>query len=293
MSPAPDAPVRPVPHSRLPEGSGSDASTSKKSSSPTKVQDDLKVSDSSDPKLETQKRKSTIKYQVSASSQSPPLGSRYALRPLGHRKESTTSVQSRYSEMTMDYFESIPAKYNTYAGFFTWILLAGFVLGPSAQQAATQAGLGETYRRVVRKVPLLALSIVCSGIGMSGIFFLWFRWRKNYMWLIHKVFLPGALNGLAGTLAVSVNIWAIQGGKFTFNSTTIITLSITLGATVTCLLLTFVYQFALISIKKEHRRLVRQTKSDEGLEEAPTVKKTIADHDFSDTQDSIWNVLTG
>ncbi|KAJ1301947.1 hypothetical protein OPQ81_000786 [Rhizoctonia solani] len=294
ISQAPTVVIPPIQLSETLEGDGSGTSINEKSSGPTKTQVKPKGSDLSDVKPDNRRRKSTIKHQVPTRSESLRRRSQDIRRPSGKRRGSTASIQSRYSEMTMDYFESIPAKYNSYAGFFTWILLAGFVLGPSAQQAAAQVGLGETYQRVVTKVPLLAISIVCSGVGMLGMIALWIRWRKNYMWLIHKVFLPGTLNGLAGTLAVTVNIWAIQGGKFPFNTTTIVTLSITLGATVICLLLTFIYQIALISIKKEHRRMVRQAgaDNDEGLEDALTLRKTTGEHDFSDVQDSIWNALT-
>lgn len=73
--------------------------------------------------------------------------------------------------------------------WFTWILLAGFVMGPSAQEAASQVNFGERYKNAIAQVPLLAVSIACSGVGGLGMIWLWIRWWKNYIWLIHKIFL--------------------------------------------------------------------------------------------------------
>ncbi|KAF8596482.1 hypothetical protein BDV93DRAFT_500431 [Ceratobasidium sp. AG-I] len=194
---------------------------------------------------------------------------------------------SRYSQMTEDYFDNIPAINNTLAGWFTWVLLAGFVLGPGAQQAAQQVAGGDVYQKVVTKVPLLAISIACSGVGAAGMIGLWFRWRDNYLWLIHKIFLPGFLNGLAGTLAAAVNIWAIQGGHFYFNTETIISISITGGSTVICFALTLIYQIMLISVKKKHRA---QQNRDQEMAEGPTLKETIENHDLEEAKQSIWNI---
>ncbi|KAH7322132.1 hypothetical protein B0J17DRAFT_723638 [Rhizoctonia solani] len=282
IPPVSEAPVLPTQPSKALQGDANGTNEEEKSNNPTNGQTGPKESNLSDPKPDTERRKSTIKHQEPANPKSSHPRPQNGRRPPQKRRGSTTSVQSRYSEMTMDYFDAIPAKYNAYASFFTWILLSGFVLGPGAQTAT-----GGSSRRRAGMV-VLGTSIACSGVGVIGMLFLWFKWRKNYVWLIHKIFLPGASNGLTGTLAVSINIWA--GGGFSFNTSTIVTLSITVGATVICLLLTLIYKIALLSVKKEHMRLVREAVAED--EEANTGKKESTENDHSIVQDSIWSALT-
>ncbi|KAG9118597.1 hypothetical protein FRC07_006820 [Ceratobasidium sp. 392] len=234
------------------------------------------------PKLDGAPRRSTVKHrqETTESSGAPSVGGR---RPrLGPQRKS-----SRYSQMTIDYFEKIPGNYNVLAGYFTWILLAGFVVGPGAQQAAQQVSTNERYQKLVTSVPLLAVSIACSGVGALGMIGLWIRWRTNYLWLIHKIFFPGFLNGLAGTLAAAVNIWAIQGGHFHFNAPAIITVSITGGATVICFTLTVIYQLLLMSVKRQHRR---ETGND-GDPEDPGLVGTASEFNAEDAKTSIFSSL--
>ncbi|QRV82207.1 hypothetical protein RhiJN_10222 [Ceratobasidium sp. AG-Ba] len=203
------------------------------------------LSDSGDtPKVNETQRGPLIKHQDSLPDAMP------SLRPkLGHQRRRS----SRYSQMTMDYFGKIPASYNALASLFTWILLAGFVVGPSAQQAAQKAGAGEIYEKVVTKVPM-----------------------------------PGFLNGLAGTLAAAVNIWAIQGGEFHFNPPAIITISVTGGSTVICLGLTIVYQVLVISVKRQHQ----QEMGDEAYLETPDLLTTVTEFDHSEAKKSIFASLS-
>jgi hypothetical protein len=95
------------------------------------------------------------------------------------------------------------------------------------------------------------------------------------------------LNGLAGTLAVTVNIWAIQGGHFHFNASTIITFSITVGSTIICLLLTLIYQLVLVRVRREHQRMMDEEEGNE----APTLAGTAAEHDFSDAKQSVFTSM--
>ncbi|KAG8769252.1 hypothetical protein FRC12_005078 [Ceratobasidium sp. 428] len=119
---------------------------------------------------------------------------------------------------------------------------------------------------------------------------LWYRWRTNYLWLVHKIFLPGLLNGLAGTLSASVNIWAIQGGHFRFNAPAIITISITGGSTAICLILTFIYQLSIRSVKRQHQRET----GNEGDPEAPKLATTVSENEtVKAAKTSIFSALFG
>jgi TRAP-type C4-dicarboxylate transport system permease small subunit len=96
------------------------------------------------------------------------------------------------------------------------------------------------------------------------------------------------MNGLAGTLAAGINIWAIQGGHFYFNTPAIITMSITAGSTVICFALMVVYQFLLLSVKNQHRREM----ADEENGEAPGLLGTVKEYDTADMKESIFSSLT-
>ncbi|KAG8681675.1 hypothetical protein FRC08_015487 [Ceratobasidium sp. 394] len=138
-------------------------------------------------------------------------------------------------------------------------MLAGFVVGPSAQQVAQRFSGGQSFT----DLRLLAISIACSGVGAIGLIGLWIRWKSNYLWLVHKIFFPGFLNGLAGTLSAAVNIWAMQKGAFHFNEYTTVTISITGGATVICFALTLVYELPVLSVKHQHQK---ETRDENNLE---------------------------
>lgn len=280
ISPITEAPTFPVPELIEPKKRQDTAGTEDSGSNPDSVTE-TKRADTMDTRGRNTQRRSTIKHQELNTV--PELKSGAPRRPgMPNRRSS-----SRYSQMTEDYFESIPALYNTLAGWFTWVLLAGFVLGPSAQQAAQQVDAGEIYNKVVTKVPLLAISIACSGVGAVGMIWLWIRWSNNYVWLIHKIFLPGFLNGLAGTMAAGVNIWAIQGGHFHFNGPAIVTISITGGSTVICFVLTVIYKLMLMSVKRQHDREKRR---DEETPDGPKMKETAEEQDYEDVKNSVWNI---
>jgi hypothetical protein len=62
------------------------------------------------------------------------------------------------------------------------------------------------------------------------------------------------MNGIAGLLGAFFNTWAIQGGNgICFNKECKVTLSVIGGCAASCFLLTFVYQWKLVSIRREHQ----------------------------------------
>lgn len=111
------------------------------------------------------------------------------------------STETRYMQMLL-HLDRIPRVYNFLAGVFTWILLASFLIIPGTFTSFKNSDAfknieGEDSRNAFARmildsaanVGLLWLSGAFCMIGGTGCLFLWFRWRKNYVWLVNKVFL--------------------------------------------------------------------------------------------------------
>lgn len=114
------------------------------------------------------------------------------------------SVQTRYMEMLL-HLDEIPRVFNILASLFTWIILAGFLVVPGtfttfkeseAFQKANNDGDGEGRDDVahaivhsIENIGLLWLSGAFCVVGTLGCIWLWYRWNKNYVWLINRVFL--------------------------------------------------------------------------------------------------------
>ncbi|KAJ7088634.1 hypothetical protein C8R44DRAFT_751746 [Mycena epipterygia] len=182
------------------------------------------------------------------------------------------SQNTRYMNMLLA-LDGIPRLYNLLAAFFTWILLAGFVLLPgtfTSLKSAEGNVQNENEKEVIQAiqhVPLFIIAFVCSGIGALGMIWLWWRWNKNYIWLNNRIFLPGALNSLAGIISTLVNVYGVQHGVFV--TTSKVTIIVTVAAAVACGGLTLTYSlFMLKNVKKAHNRQVgreRAGKHGEGI----------------------------
>ncbi|KAL3424407.1 hypothetical protein PVAG01_03688 [Phlyctema vagabunda] len=101
------------------------------------------------------------------------------------------SVQTRYMTMLLN-LDDIPRLHNILAAFFTWVLLAGFLILPGTFTTITKKideddGKSQTASEILRSikhVQLLVVGGVCSGIGALGMAWLWYKWRRNYVWLL-------------------------------------------------------------------------------------------------------------
>lgn len=97
--------------------------------------------------------------------------------------------------------DQIPKLHNILAAIFGWILLAGFLVIPGTftsfkdsrtYQNATgdeASDIANSIVNAVDNVPLIYVSAVLSGLGALGCIWLWLRWRKNYVWLVNRIFL--------------------------------------------------------------------------------------------------------
>ncbi|KAI0051560.1 hypothetical protein FA95DRAFT_1569853 [Auriscalpium vulgare] len=192
-----------------------------------------------------------------ANRQSAAAASEVPTRP-PLRPADTDLVQSKYVNMLLA-LDAVPRLHNLLASFFTWILLAGFVVLPgtfsSLEQIQTASGPVGRVVNAIQHVSLFVIAYTCCVIGAGGMGWLWWRWRGNYIWLLNKIFVPGAMNGLAGVLSTIASVFGAQHGHFTASSIT--TMSVTGGTTVVCGSLAAFYNFwRLERVKRQHEQEV-------------------------------------
>lgn len=88
-----------------------------------------------------------------------------------------------------------PRRYTINAAFFLWLILAGYLVLPptftSLQSSNALGGSkgGQMLQSTVQNVQLLPLAGVLCAVGTVGTSWLWYKWRKNYVWLITYIFL--------------------------------------------------------------------------------------------------------
>jgi predicted histidine transporter YuiF (NhaC family) len=97
------------------------------------------------------------------------------------------------------HLDRIPRLHNILAAVFTWILLAGFLVIPGTftsfknseafKDSNNKDALEQKILHSVANVGLLWVSGACFVIGLLGCCWLWFMWRRNYVWLINRIFL--------------------------------------------------------------------------------------------------------
>ncbi|KAH8756143.1 hypothetical protein BGZ57DRAFT_909417 [Hyaloscypha finlandica] len=181
------------------------------------------------------------------------------------------SVQTRYMDMLLA-LDTIPRLHNILASFFTWILLAGFVIFPgtfTSLSTSDKINGNHTAAEVlksIKHVQLLVIAGVCCGIGAGGMIWLWWRWRENFVWLLNKIFMPGCLNSLAGLISTLTNVYSQQGGSWSITARVTAIVSGAIMVITGCLFV--IYNFwVLAGVKKRHGREMDRGYGEEGLKE--------------------------
>ena len=150
----------------------------------------------------TRRQPSTLKRSSSLSSPTALAHSNMANSEVPPRPYLTRvpSVQTRYMEMLL-HLDQIPRLHNILASLFTWILLAGFLVIPgtftsfknsAAFKNATENEEDEVAHAIldgIKNVGLVWVSGAFCIIGALGCLWLWLMWRKNYVWLLNRIFL--------------------------------------------------------------------------------------------------------
>ncbi|KAF2791199.1 hypothetical protein K505DRAFT_249501 [Melanomma pulvis-pyrius CBS 109.77] len=187
-----------------------------------------------------------------------------------------TTAQTRYIDMLLS-LDTVPRLHNILASFCTWILLAGYIVFP-----ATFTGLkdvevndksGDVREEVkkkaldtVRNAPLLYVAGFACGIGVLGCVALWWKWRKNYVWVINRIFLPALMNSVAGLISTLVNVYSARDGQYSVTAK--VTLIVTGVCSVITALLFLVYNGVMLSLVK--RKHAKETK---GFERSQSVRE--------------------
>ena len=104
------------------------------------------------------------------------------------------ALQTPYMAMSVQANQA-RRRYDICAGCCSWLTLAGYVvlpntftsLGNSSSLDGTAGG--KAIQDAVRNVQLLPLAGVLCCLGTAGSCWLWWKWRKNYVWLISRIFL--------------------------------------------------------------------------------------------------------
>jgi len=113
------------------------------------------------------KRSTSLKHSSSTATKSRPAG--------GLTRQS--SVHTRYMTMLLAQ-DTIPRFHTILAAFFTWVLLAGFLVFPgtftSLQKLEAKEGdeVGGKVLAAVKNVKLIYIAAVCCGIGGGGMVWL-------------------------------------------------------------------------------------------------------------------------
>ncbi|ETS81589.1 hypothetical protein PFICI_06591 [Pestalotiopsis fici W106-1] len=200
------------------------------------------------------------------STTAPPLP-----RPAPHR--ANTSFQSRYVEMLLG-LDTIPRMHNIYASFFLWIQLAGYVVFPGtftslqdlSEDPEVQANAAASaIVDHVKNVPLLIVAAVCCFLGSAGMVWLMIKWRRNYIWLLNRLLLPGATNALAGLISTIVPVYTQQNGKW--SATAAASAFVEGCSLIICsVLFLFISQVLLARVKRKHAKEAERAMAAEGDE---------------------------
>lgn len=158
-----------------------------------------------------------------------------------------SSFQTRYMNMLLA-VDKIPRLHNILASFFSWTLLAGFIILPATFSSPAHP---TTTTTTSATTALITIAALLAGVGSGGMSWLAWRWRRNYIWLLNRVYMPGTLNGLAGLVATVTAVYAQHGGSW--GSAALGALAAQMGVFVGCGGLFVVYNKLLLGkVRREH-----------------------------------------
>ncbi|KAK4104326.1 hypothetical protein N658DRAFT_514243 [Parathielavia hyrcaniae] len=186
----------------------------------------------------------------------------------GYYPDETGPPQTPYMNMLLS-LDRIPRMHNILVSVFVWILLAGFVIIPGSFTSERRQEEGQTIEiplattttgpRVLALTPAntaaMVVGFACVVAGTFGSAWLALRWRRNYVWLLNKLYLPLVLNALAGVLATLVGVYTQQAGDWSTQA--VITLVMEGAILVVNVVLFFVYNYWLLQrLRSDHEEVV-------------------------------------
>lgn len=170
----------------------------------------------------------------------------------------------------------VPRIHNILSSFFGWLLLAGFVVFPgtftSIEKLSTDPDLAAespTASAILNRfqnLPLLIIAAVACGLGALGLLWLAFRWRRNYIWLLNRIFLPSMTNALAGLISTLVTVYTQNSGQWSLMAK--VTAAVEAGDLVVSGSLFVISTVMLKWVKRRHKKEIgkfEEQKHEEGL----------------------------
>ncbi|OAT10613.1 hypothetical protein BDBG_17388 [Blastomyces gilchristii SLH14081] len=156
--------------------------------------------------------------------------------------------------------ERIPILHNMLAAFFTWILLAGYLVFPGTftsmrASSALQPGADKSVptnmvAHVVQNTPLLWIAAICCLVGACGMFWLWKIWKDVLTWVINRLIMPSFLNALIGMINTIIAVYTGKGGHWSVPA--IVTASLTASSTAVMLVLFLRNFLYLRKVQNDH-----------------------------------------
>ncbi|PGG98659.1 hypothetical protein AJ80_09496 [Polytolypa hystricis UAMH7299] len=179
-------------------------------------------------------------------------------------KPGIVQCQTQYMGVLLQ-AEQIPLSHNMLTGFFTWILLAGYLVLPGTfttlqKSAITESG-GETgfakeiVARAIQNPPLIGVGTTCCVVGAIGMVWLWARWHGVITWVINRLIMPSLLNSFIGLINTIINVYTAKDGHWSVMA--IVTATATALLTVAMLASLILYNFFLLrQIREDHEAQV-------------------------------------
>lgn len=89
----------------------------------------------------------------------------------------------------------VPVIFDICASFASWLFLAGFIVLPATFTSLKNLkGLGSVsggkeIQDAVQNLELLPVAAILCCVGIGSSCWLWWRWQRNYIWLVSRIFL--------------------------------------------------------------------------------------------------------
>lgn len=185
------------------------------------------------------------------------------------------TIQTRYMAMLLQ-LDLVPRMHNILSSFFGWLLLAGFVVFPgtftsienlsSDPDLTADSAIGSAILNRVQNLPLLIVASVACGLGALGLVWLAVRWRRNYIWLLNRIFLPSTTNAVAGLISSLITVYTQNNGEWSLMAK--VTAAVEAGDLIICGTLFIISTILLNWVKRKHRKEIgkyEEQKEDEGM----------------------------
>ncbi|USP77938.1 hypothetical protein yc1106_05212 [Curvularia clavata] len=179
-----------------------------------------------------------------------------------------TTARTRYIDMLLG-LDSVSPVHNLLSSAFVWLLLAGYIVFPATftklqrtESKSPNNGFSAAALHTVRNIPLLYVAAFACGIGVAGCLWLWWQHRKNYVWVIHRIFLPALLNSIAGLISTIINVYSAQDGQYSVTAR--VTIIVTAACSVVAAALFLLYNTIMLRlVRRRHEREVKAVEKEQ------------------------------